>query len=174
MSFPGSHTAWCCWNMYLLKITSGQVPSPLLQPSGYHSTSTSNFFRAICLKESTVPYTGPQFQDLWNLRGERNLQKSITLSTYTLTFSDLQMEAYGWKTVSPDFCNWLFRLMTQKYQPNLFVLHVTIFVPCRVLIKGENCGYQIPHEPCPSGSVGWSIIWYTKWLPVRFPVRAHT
>lgn len=39
------------------------------------------------------------------LRGERNLQKLITLSICGLTFSDLRMEAYEWETMHPVFCN---------------------------------------------------------------------
>lgn len=34
--------------------------------------------------------------------------------------------------------------------------------------------FEMLHEPWPGGSDGWSVIPYTKWLPVRSPVRAHT
>ena len=37
-------------------------------------------------------------------------------------------------------------------------------------------GFQISlwFLPCPGGSVGWSIVLYTRRLGVWFPVRAHT
>ena len=34
--------------------------------------------------------------------------------------------------------------------------------------------FKVHLEPWPGGSVGWSIVPYTKRLQVQFPVRAHT
>lgn len=101
-----------------------------------HSTSLESFLWNNQLFFTLDPLYLPY------LREERNLLKPI----YILTFSDLQMEAYEWETVSPVFCNWLFHLMTQEYQPSPFVLHVTTIISCRVLIRDENGGYQIPSE----------------------------
>lgn len=84
--------------MHLLKITSDQVPSPSLLPSGCHSISTSNSLEPFLWKNQLCFTLGPSLKIyLRNLGEERNLQKSITLSVWGLTFSDLQREALDGK-----------------------------------------------------------------------------
>lgn len=114
--FLRPYATLCCRNKCLLKSMSDQVPSPLLLPPGYHSTSTFNFFRAISLKELTVLYTGPSL----STTSQRKKELTVLYHFFCMLF-DFQWPSSGslWMENScPSFCNWLSHLMTLGYQPD--------------------------------------------------------
>lgn len=96
LSLPGLCAAWCGRNVVVHKVTSGQVSSPLIAPSiriplTFHSLSLEPF---LCKHQLSC---WPHFEGFPGPQRSKEPAELHPFSVCGLTFSDLQMDAYGWR-----------------------------------------------------------------------------